>query len=282
MKMKFTILGSGGCVSLPKPLCQCDICKEARVKGKPYSRFGCSLYLEDLNLVVDTPEDIAYAINYGNVEEIQNVLFSHIDPDHTLGMRIFEHLRLNWLEISEGKECTNPINVLAMNHVMEDINTIGFKYGSFLDYYEKVRNLINRQVVEESITLKDIKITFVKATSATVFVFEQGRKKLIYAPCDVKPFPSYSILEKADIMIIGNTIVGEELKGGFVLQKDCDLRRELFSMEEILQLKDKYSINKVIITHLEEDWGKSYDDYVELEKKYENIKFAYDGMRIEL
>jgi phosphoribosyl 1,2-cyclic phosphate phosphodiesterase len=37
--MKFTIIGSGGCVVLPKPLCKCRICKEAREKGKPYSRF---------------------------------------------------------------------------------------------------------------------------------------------------------------------------------------------------------------------------------------------------
>ncbi|MEG0774766.1 MBL fold metallo-hydrolase [Clostridium sp.] len=280
--MKFTILGSGGCVSLPKPLCQCDICKEAREKGKPYSRFGCSLYLEDLKLVVDTPEDIAHALNYSNVEEVENVLFSHIDPDHTLGMRIFEHLRLNWLEVSEGKECTNPINVLAMNHVMEDINTIGFKHGSFLDYYEKVRNLIKRQMVEEYITLKDIKITFIKATSATVFVFEQDGKKFIYAPCDVKPFPEHSIFQNAEVMIIGNTIIGEKLKGGFLVSKDNLLRKELFSMEEIQALKRKYNIKEIIMTHLEEDWGKSYDDYVELERKYENIKFAYDGMRIEL
>ncbi len=280
--MKFTILGSGGCVALPKPLCQCDICKEAREKGKPYSRFGCSLYLEGLNLVVDTPEDIVHALNYSDVKQIDTVLFSHIDPDHTLGMRVFEQLRIDWLEISEGRECTDPIKVLAMKHVMEDINTIGFKYGSFLDYYEKARNLIKRQVVEESITIKDIKITFIKATSATVFIFEQNGNKVIYAPCDVKPFPEHSIFENADVMIIGDTVIGETLKDGFILKKDNLLREELFTMEEIEELKQKYNIKKVIMTHLGEDWGKSYDDYLRLEKQYENIKFAYDGMKIEI
>lgn len=34
--------------------------------------------------------------------------------------------------------------------------------------------------------------------------------------------------------------------------------------------------------NIEEDWGKSYDDYKCLEKKYENIEFAYDGMKIEI
>jgi len=26
------------------------------------------------------------------------VLYSHIDPDHTMGMRVFEQMRLNWNE----------------------------------------------------------------------------------------------------------------------------------------------------------------------------------------
>ena len=113
--MKFTVIGSGGCVALPKPLCKCKICKEARAKGKPYSRFGCSLFLEDLNLLVDTPEDIVHALNEADIKQVDSVLFSHMDPDHVLGMRVFEHIRLNWFEISEGKECTSPIMFLQWN-----------------------------------------------------------------------------------------------------------------------------------------------------------------------
>ncbi|MDF2883105.1 MAG: hypothetical protein K0R54_3662 [Clostridiaceae bacterium] len=280
--MKFTVIGSGGCVALPKPLCQCSVCKEAREKGKPYSRLGCSLYVHDLKLLVDTPEDIVQALNYADIQEVNYVLFSHMDPDHTLGMRVFEHMRLNWFQISEGKECTNPIAVFAMPHVMSDLNSIRSKYGSYLDYYENIRNIIKRKTVADFINLNDIKLTFVKAGSATVFVFEQGEKKLIYAPCDVKPFPINDIFKNADIMIIGNTIVGDVLKGGYILKHGNSLKNELFSMNEIEQLKNKYNIEKVVITHLEEDWGKSYDDYLELEKQYNGITFAYDGMTLEV
>lgn len=280
--MKFTIIGSGGCVALPKPLCQCEICTEARGKGKPYSRFGCSLFLHDLNLLVDTPEDIVHALNYFNIQQVNSVVFSHMDPDHTLGMRVFEQMRLNWLEVSEGKECTNPINIFAMEHVMSDINSIGSKLGSYLDYYENIRNIVKRKVVNDFIYLDDIKLAFVRANSATVFLFEQGGKKVIYAPCDVKPFPDSHIFNNADIMIIGNTIVGEVLKEGYILKVDNPLNDELFNMNEIEQLKTKYNIKKVIITHLEEDWGKSYDDYVKLENQYNDITFAYDGITFEV
>ncbi|AGB18210.1 MBL fold metallo-hydrolase [Thermoanaerobacterium thermosaccharolyticum] len=280
--MKFIILGSGGCTALPRPLCKCKICKEAREKGKPYSRFGCSLFLVDLKLLVDTPEDIVHALNYANIQQVNSVLFSHIDPDHTLGMRVFEHMRLDWLQISEGKECSNPIDVFAMDHVMSDVNSISSKFGSYLDYYENIRNIIKRKVVSNFVYLDDIKITFIKANLATVFVFEQGKRRVIYAPCDVKPFPNNDIFKGADIMIIGNTIIGEILKDGFILKENSSLRDELFSMNEIEQLRNEYGIKKVIITHIEEDWGKSYDDYLELQKQYKDIVFAYDGMTFEV
>ncbi|MGL5753155.1 MAG: MBL fold metallo-hydrolase [Paraclostridium sp.] len=280
--MKFKIIGSGGCVSLPKPLCDCNICREARIKGRPYSRFGCSLFLEDINLLIDTPEDIAHAINHSDIKAIDNVLFSHVDPDHTLGFRVFEQLKLDWLRVSEGIECNNPINVFAMEHVMEDLNTIRFKFGVYFDYYENVRKLIKRNAVNKDIYIDDIKINFIKVNHATVFVFEEGNKKLIYAPCDVKPFPKDDILKNADILIIGNTIVGDVLKDGVVLSTDNLLRQDLFGLEDIEDIKKEYNIDKVIMTHLEEDWGKSYDDYLELEKQYDNIEFAYDGMEIRV
>lgn len=53
-------------------------------------------------------------------------------------------------------------------------------------------------------------------------------------------------------------------------------------MEEIFEIKEKYGIRKVIITHLEEDWGKSFDDYREIEKGYNDLAFAYDGMEIKV
>lgn len=280
--MRFKIIGSGGCVALPKPLCSCSICEEARIKGAPFSRYGCSIFLEDISLLVDTPEDIVHAINHSNIKNIDNVLFSHVAPDHTLGMRVFEQLRLNWLEVSEGKECNKPINVYAVESVMSDMNSIKFKFGTYLDYYENTRNLIKRETIDKSIFIDRIKISCIKVNHATIFVFEENNKKVIYAPCDVKPLPDDDIFNNADVLIIGSTIVGNVLKDGFVLKDDNPLRNDFFTMDEIEDIKRKYNISKVIITHLEEDWGKSYNDYLKLECQYNGIQFAYDGMEIDV
>jgi phosphoribosyl 1,2-cyclic phosphate phosphodiesterase len=63
---------------------------------------------------------------------------------------------------------------------------------------------------------------------------------------------------------------------------ETSLKNDLFSLIEIIELKTKYNIKKVIITHIDDIWGKSYGEYCELEKELDNIYFAYDGMEIKV
>ena len=51
-------------------------------------------------------------------------------------------------------------------------------------------------------------------------------------------------------------------------------------MDEVIELKNYYRIKKIIVTHIDEIWGKSYGCYNELEKELDNILFAYDDMEI--
>ena len=282
--MNIKIIGSGGCVSTPKPCCNCPVCMEAREKGFPYARTGCSLFIEEGKILFDTPEDICYALNNAQVDEVKRIIYSHSDPDHTMGMRVVEQLRINWLAESVGEKKYTPIEIIALPTVLEDIKQQKTRFGSVMWYYEHVKGLAVTRA-EHRLTIDGISIYLVPVDNTehvTVFVITEKDKKVIYAPCDVKPFPHSQLFYNADLLIIGNTIVGETLKGGFALKDDNPLRDELFVMDEVIGLKNKYDIKDVIITHLEEDWGKSYDDYKELEKMYSNIRFAFDGMTIVL
>jgi len=281
--MKFTIIGSGGCTALPKPLCQCNICTQARKNGYPYARCGPSLYLQDIAMLIDTPEDIAIALNNANITAVDHIMYSHWDPDHTLGMRIMEQLRLEWFDVYEGIKPTNPITVHATAQTMADLNAIQNKFGSFMDYYEKAANLIKRQVVTTPINIGNIKITLVPAPenkSVSIFIFESKGKKLIYAPCDCTPFPEAAILYDADILLMGDTAFGGIGKNGRKIASDYHIKMQLHSFEQVLALREKLRAQQLIITHLEEDYGISYDDYCEMEKHHNGVKFAFDGMEI--
>lgn len=282
--MEFIVLGSGGASCIPKPLCNCKICVEAREKGYPYKRCGASLYLKDINMVIDTPEDISIALNNQDINKVDKIMYSHWDPDHTLGMRVVEQISLDWYNHYSNITPSNKISVYASSGVLGDINKIRSPYGSFFDYYEKM-NLISRVEIENSITISGIKISLVNVSedkNVSVFVFEKDGKKVIYAPCDCTPFPTSELFNNADILIIGNVYPSNDIKDGRVMEDTHNLAKTLNSMQEVVNIKEKYNIKKVIVTHIEELWGKSYLDYLQLEKNYQNITFAYDGLKIKI
>ena len=285
--MKLTILGSGGCQIIPRPCCQCKICREARAKGIPYERLGPSMFIEDESVLFDAPEEIGVELNRANVQDVKNVFFSHWHPDHTAGMRLFEQLNLNWFA---GKG-TKAVNLYLPGKVYDDVSALGSKFGSYLAYWKRMKLIkVHRLPPGKPVKIGSIKVTAVKVnaadgTNSFIFLIEQGDKKAIYSICDFKPFPLNSKkLRHPDVLIIQNGYFEGPLKDGYVLPKNHELRREMHSFQEVLDIAEALNAKKVIFSHLEELWGKSFDDYGKMEKEYKkyNVKFAYDGMKVKV
>lgn len=233
--------------------------------------------------MINTPEDINASLNNSGIQKVEHILYSHCDPDHTMGMRVVEQLKMDWLANSLGKKTDNPIEVASLPAILADIKKQGTKYGSIIEYYE-AKGLVKTKEIH-AFKKGDIVIELVPVDvqeHVAIFIISSDSKKVIYAPCDVKPFPKSEKFQGADVLIIGNTIVGDILKNGFVLNEDNPLRKELFTLDEIDTIRKQYDIKEVFITHLEEDWGKSYDDYRDLERELNLIHFAYDGLKIQL
>ena len=115
----------------------------------------------------------------------------------------------------------------------------------------------------------------------TFYVICDGNKKAIYACCDVKPFVPNDLYFDADVLIIGLVSDNGILKDGTNLNS-APFKNDMFTLDEIVEMKQAYRIKRVIITHIDEYWGKSYTYYQEFEKTLDNISFAYDGMEIIL
>ncbi|TET58948.1 MBL fold metallo-hydrolase [Candidatus Bathyarchaeota archaeon] len=285
--MDFIILGSGGSTTIPRPGCQCKVCIEGRVKGIPYTRSGSSMFIPDINLLFDTPEEIASQLNREQINQIDFIFYTHWHPDHTFGMRIVERMYKFWLDMFvRGKKPRNRVKVCAIGKVMEDLKSMGYKGGAFFKYYEK-SDLIETIELKDgkpfkirnfTITPFEVQTTY---NFSTVFLIQEDDKRVVYAPCDVKPFPESPKLENIDMLIIGSFHPEGPLKEGIVIPPDNELRQELFSLEEIQELARKLDAKKTLVTHIEEEWGKTYDDYRQLEKEY-NLEFSHDGMRIQI
>jgi len=195
-----------------------------------------------------------------------------------------EQLRLEWLDYYDNVKPDNPIAIYADTGVMGDLNRIHGKYGSMLDFYEHM-NLAKRHSVEDSITIDNIKISFIPVPgtkAVTIFVFEKNERKLVYASCDCVPFSDNELLYNADVLVIGDTFVGDIPKNGKSISPEHPLRKELRSFEHVLELREQLSASRLIVTHIEEFWGKGYDDYVAIGSQYKNVQFAFDGMSVNL
>jgi phosphoribosyl 1,2-cyclic phosphate phosphodiesterase len=285
--MELIILGSGGATTIPRPGCNCRICTEARIKGIPYPRSGPSMFIKDVSLLFDTPEDIAAQLNRERIEAIDYIFYTHWHPDHTFGMRIVERMYKFWLDMFvRDNKPKKKVKVCAIHEVMEDLKSMGYRGGSFFTYYER-SDLIETMELEdeEEFKIRNLRITPFKVQttycSSTIFLIQEKSKRVVYAPCDVKPFPKSSQLKNLDLLIIGSFHLEGPLKEGIAIPPKNALRRELFSPIEIQELATRLKVKKTIMTHIEEEWGKAYDEYRNLEEEY-NLLFAYDGMRIKI
>ena len=118
---------------IPKPLCRCRVCQEARKKGIPYARAGPAAFLHDINLLIDTPAEIVNLLNRSPIRRVDYLTFTHLDPDHVEGFRVAEQIALDfrtWRAYPEKQVCLllpEQLGVLLRN--------IRFQYGPVIDFY---------------------------------------------------------------------------------------------------------------------------------------------------
>jgi phosphoribosyl 1,2-cyclic phosphate phosphodiesterase len=110
-----------------------------------------------------------------------------------------------------------------------------------------------------------------------------GTQKVVYAPCDIKPFPvGHDKILKPNLLVIQPGIFEKGLKHDFTYPENHISRKTLYTFEESLELAKKIQTERVVFTHLEEYWNRSHNDYLAIQEEYKNILFAYDGMRLSL
>ena len=280
--MKWTILGSGGCIVIPKPLCQCRVCQQARKKGVPYTRTGPSAFLHDINLLIDTPAEIASQLNRSHIRRIDYLILTHLDPDHVEGLRVVEQITLDfrsWRAYPEKQIC-----LLLPEQLGERIREIQSQYGPLLDFYQQ-SGFVRVMLFQGEVQINNVRITAIPVDRgsqlAFVYVFEKSGCKVVYAPCDFKSFPEHRTkVQYPDLLVIQPGIFESGLKHHFKYPADHISRTTLYTFEQTLELAARIEARKVLFVHLEEYWNRSYDDYCALES--DGIKFAYDGIQVNV
>jgi phosphoribosyl 1,2-cyclic phosphate phosphodiesterase len=284
--MNIEFLGTGGAISTPRALCECRVCAEAREKGVPYSRGGPSVFVHGPDILIDTPEEIKDEINRSKVRNINACLYSHWHPDHVMGRRVFESL--NW-DVRGWPPNSRRTDVYLPEKVGRDFrNRLGsFEHFEFLEYLKLVR--IVEMEEGESVEIGGVRIFPFPLAEDFVyaFLFEDGGKRVLIAPDETLGWEPPEWVKNCDLAILPKGITEvNSLTGERIFPREHPVLGMEATFEETLGIIEKLGAKRVVLTHIEEMCGMSYDDLKTFEGRLRgdgvDITFAHDTMMAEV
>jgi phosphoribosyl 1,2-cyclic phosphate phosphodiesterase len=210
------------------------------------------------------------------------LILTHLDPDHVEGLRVVEQITLDFRRWRAYPE--KQIYLLLPEQLGERIKEIRSQYGCLVDFYRQ-SGFVKLMLFQGQVQIDNVQITAIPVERgfqlAFVYVFEKSGRKMVYAPCDCKPFPeSRTEVQRPDLLVIQPGIFENGLKHRFRYPADHISRATLYTFGQTLELAARIEARKVLFVHLEEYWNRSYDAYCALES--DGIRFAYDGMQINV
>ena len=281
--MKVEILGSGGAATIPRPLCDCGVCAQARERGIPYARSGPSTFVHGPDVLVDTPEESKQQLDRSTVTRVAAALYSHWHPDHTMGRRVFEALNADvraWPRLARG-----TTRVYLPEQVAADFRS----WGGVMDHLEFMAGRGWVEVVEladgQEIGLDggvSVRPFRVAEDYVYAFLFADGAKRLLLAPDELNRWEPPDWVRGIDLAVIPKGLDEHDpFTGERRIPADHPVLRFEATFPETLEMVERLGAKRVVLTHIEEMDGRSHDDLLELGRRH-GVEFAYDGLVVEV
>lgn len=282
--MKVEFLGTGGAITIPRPGCMCTVCLQAREKGVPYSRTGPSLFVHGPDVLIDTPEEIKDQINRSQVEDIKACFYSHWHPDHVMGRRVWE--------LNQDFRSWPPTNKQTDIYLPQQVAT---DFRQRLGTWDHL-SFFKEQGLIRMIELKDGDVVEIGPTQIKpfrlaeeyvyAFLFVEEDKKVLIVPDELNNWRPFEEVKNADLAIVPMGVVEfHPLTEERQISQNHPVLKSEATFEETLDIIRQLEAKQVVMTHIEEPDGLSYDDLKEVEGKLQreglNILFAYDTMIVQ-
>jgi len=138
----------------------------------------------------------------------------------------------------------------------------------------------------EAVKLGDASVKAFRMTQPGLasYLVQQGAKRVVLALDEIKDWNPGGELMEPDVLVLETGWFEHDKQGEQIIPTGHWIRQSEASFEETLELIQKINPRLAIATHIEELNGRSYADYLELEKKYKRcrLRFAYDGLRVSI
>jgi phosphoribosyl 1,2-cyclic phosphate phosphodiesterase len=285
--MDIEVLGSGGAIAVPRAFCSCRVCTEARAHPHPpFTRNGPSLYIHDLKLLIDTPEESRIQLNRAGITAVETVLYTHWHPDHTAGIRVFEgnYTVDSLLDPRIPPRRTRVVLPHRVARSFERHHGLSEKVG----YLER-NNLVEISHVDEDLPMElggwNVTPVALEEEIAVAYLFEGERRVFICMDEALGYKPDN--LGRLDLAILPcGLFLAHPLTGEQLIAADHPVVPREISFEQTLNLARTIGPARVVFLHLNHGLGLTPDDFGELAERLATdptlppIEFAFDTMRI--
>ena len=257
MSTKFTVLGSGSSMGVPRAdgfsgNCDLSIKKNFRTRCSALIRFN------NQNILIDTSPDLRLQLLKNKVKSVEKVFYTHLHADQTHGINDLRPFYLNnkkqiqvFADIKTSKYLKSTFNYCFKS---------SYGYPSILKLNKlKKKHLLRSQ--KSKILIESMQVVHGNIKSVCYII----NKKLAYAS-DISLFfkKDYKKLKKIDYLII-----------------DCLWYRNHsahFNLDQVLELVKDLSPKKTILTNMHSDL-----DYDKLKKKLpKKVIPGFDGLTVNL
>ena len=286
--MRLHFLGTGGSLPIPMPTCTCGLCREAREQGAPYTRHGNSLYLDELNAMIDAPEFAYTNLTRGGIRDLDYVFLTHWHPDHINGLRVLHardyatHARA---EIGFQQFYRNTKPTLVTTRPVYERTCDLF---SQLEYTVEELDYVDLHLLdEEPLHANGFEIRSLPYSldggepDATGFAIERSETRVVVVSDDARYLDESAFPENIDTVVFECGLFEQGPDGKPLLtDDDREVLADELTHEEVLARIDRVNPEQAYLTEIGHQYARSYDDYRKLEQAYDSVRFAYDGLEV--
>lgn len=280
--MKLTILGSGG-IGYPLAFCNCENCKEARIRKGKSIRKRASILIND-ELLIDIGPDVQTAMTMYDKDmgKVKYLLQTHIHIDHfdegLLITRIpyMSPKKLEKLEIFAHPTCLKIMSDRISQYEKADLITD--EGQEILNVHS---NVINHGEIKKvgNYKIKAIESKHDVVHGSLLYVITSENKNVFYAT-DTTALTENALEElkeyKLDVVILDHTFGDLDYSYSHLNEK---LFIEQLSIMKKLDIIDENT--KIYGTHISHE-GNKYHEFAEKRANQYGYHMAYDGLEIEI
>jgi len=253
--LKVTFLGTGTSQGVPVILCTCLVCKSFDLRDKRL-RASIMIEVDNQTFIIDTGPDFRQQMLQSKAKNVDAILFTHEHKDHIAGLddiRAFNYVQ------------KRPMDVYAEQRVQEALKReYAYVFAEFK--YPGIPEMNMHLIENKPFNINQTVIIPIRVMHYKLPIFGFRIQDFTYI---------------TDANFISD-IELEKIKGSKVVVINALHQSQHIShynLKEALNVLDKINPESAFLTHISHTMGL----HSEVEKLLPNhIKFAYDGLSIEL